>query len=51
MGVVTQWIEGRYKESPEELARILSILNYQGNLVSAGAEEIGYNCRKGGGCH
>src|SRR5699024_5211705 len=51
MGVVTQWLDSGCKESPEEIARILSFLNHKGVLVSAGAQDMENDCQKGGGCH
>src|SRR5699024_532251 len=40
MGVVRQWLDRDCKESPEEIARILSFLNLKGILVAAGAPVI-----------
>ena len=47
MGVVRQWLDRDCKESPEEIARILSFLNHKGVLVSAGAQDMENNCQKG----
>ena len=51
MGVVTQWLDRDCKESPEEIARILSFLNHKGIVVAAGAPVMENNRRKGGGCY
>ncbi len=46
MGIVTQWIDRGCKESPEEIAEILSFLNYKGIFIASGAKT---ECQKGGG--
>ena len=46
MGVVAQWIERECKESPEEIAQILSFLNLEGVFIASGAQN---DYQKGGG--
>src|SRR5699024_12449462 len=47
MGVVRQWLDRDCKESPEEIARILSFLNHKGVLDSAVVQDMENNCQKG----
>lgn len=43
MGVLKQWLEGNCNESPEEIASIISTLNFRGVLVAASSNNGNYN--------